>query len=149
MPSGPLGPGRSDQAELHQGVGQRPVVPLGRHLPVGDLEHDHAADDDGAAGVHSMSGPLGAADLAGDRVALLATTACSPQGRRPVLRPTATLLATTEETTSGKSSPILGMPTTVGLDVDARWRHAGLSDDAGRRREVQLAAISMLLRLGA
>jgi hypothetical protein len=82
-------------------------------------------------------------------VALLATTACSPQGRRPVLRPTATLLATTEETTSGKSSPILGMPTTVGLDVDARWRHAGRSDDAGRRREVQLAAISMLLRLGA
>jgi hypothetical protein len=32
-------------------------VPLGRHLWVGDLEHDHAADDDGAAGIHSVSTP--------------------------------------------------------------------------------------------
>ena len=82
-------------------------------------------------------------------MALLATTACSPPGRRSVLRPTATLLATTEETTSGKSSPIPGMPTTVDLDVDVRWRDAGLSDDAGWRREVQLAAISMRLHRDA
>jgi hypothetical protein len=82
-------------------------------------------------------------------VTLLATTACPPPGRRPVLRPTATLLATTEATTSGKSSPIPGMPTTVDLDVDARWRDAGLSDDAGWRREVQLATISMRLHRDA
>jgi hypothetical protein len=78
-------------------------------------------------------------------VTLLVTMACPPRGRRPVLRPRATLLATTEETTSGKSSPIPAMSTTVDLDVDACWRDAGLSDDARRRREVQLATSSMQL----
>jgi hypothetical protein len=38
---------------------QRPVVPLGRHLAVGDLEHDHASDVHGAPGGRERLG-LGA-----------------------------------------------------------------------------------------
>jgi hypothetical protein len=43
-------PGRPDQAELHEAVDQRPVVPLGGDPAAGDLEHDHAGDVGGASG---------------------------------------------------------------------------------------------------
>src|SRR4029450_12643888 len=33
-------PGRPDQAELYEAVGQRPVVPLGGDPAAGDLEYD-------------------------------------------------------------------------------------------------------------
>jgi hypothetical protein len=49
------------EAQLHEGVDQRPVVPLGRHLTVGDFEHDRAGDVDGAPGGRQRLG-LGAED---------------------------------------------------------------------------------------
>jgi hypothetical protein len=48
-------PGPPDQAELHEAVDQRPVVPLGGDRAAGDLEHDHTGDVGVSAWVPSSS----------------------------------------------------------------------------------------------